>query len=165
MRASIPLVVALAFSFALACSRPGSGPQRDPSPASRAAKPEIVIPPEEEPVEAPGVVPVGFPYQPMEGDRIRQSRSFWARDAQHYEVAIDSELAPEAVAEYWEAELGKHGVKVSRKQTEAPHFLLFILEGEDDKGVYSRVSVLKNRATGAEEAQVPTKVSVFVGKR
>jgi len=69
------------------------------------------------------------------------------------------------VADFWQAELEKHGVKVSRKQTEAPHFLLVVLEGEDEKGVYSRVSVLKNRATGADEAQAPTKVSVFVGKR
>lgn len=168
MRASIPLLLSLLLSLALACSKSGSAPESPgreeaPNANSEATEPEDADEPK--PVEAPGVVPVGFPYSPMEGDQIRHSRSFWARDTQHYEVAIDSDLAPDAVADFWQAELEKHGVKVSRKQTEAPHFLLVVLEGEDEKGVYSRVSVLKNRATGADEAQAPTKVSVFVGKR
>jgi hypothetical protein len=161
MRATLFLLLALPLALGAGCSKPE--PQASPAPPPAEKKAESR--PEAKPVEALAEPPIGFPYALMEGDRVRQSQSFFHDGVQHYEVALESDLDPEAVADYWEAELGKRGVKVSRKRTEDTGFLLLVLEGPDEAGIYSRVSVLQNRGQDPGGGKTPTKVNVFLGKR
>lgn len=166
MSATLPLLLALSLALGAGCSKSepqASRPQASPTPppAEKKAEPQ----PQAKRVEPLADPPPGFPYALMEGDRVRQSRSFFDDGVQHYEVALESDLDPEAVADYWEAELGKHGVKVSRKRTEDAGFLLVVVDGKDEAGLYARVSALQNRRQDPEAGRAPTKVNVFLGKR
>lgn len=168
---SLILSISLPLVLLAACSKSDPPVERPASaPTEETPRPDL---PDAQPVRAEGVLPAGFPYEIMEGDRIGASTSFAVDGVQHYEAGLESTLAADAVADYWASELEAKGVKVVRQRVEEAGRVRIVIQGEDDAGVYSRVSVLRRTSEGETDEPAPadadeartTKVKVYVGKR
>lgn len=161
-RQILPILLPLALLAACSKSEP---PAEKPAPTPPAKEESRPKPPETPPVRAEGSFPPGFPYDKLDAERIGASTSFFSEGIQHYEVGLDSDLDAEAVADHWQNQLETHGVQVVRQRVEEPGRVRIVLQGEDDSGRYSRVSVLQNVPEGDEGKKSPSKVNVYIGKR
>lgn len=167
-RGILPFLLVAAALAACSKSEPPAASKPRPAAEEAEAQPAVRVeaePARPDPFEPPqGALPPGFPYEIMEGDRIRGSSSFTVDGLVHYDVSLLSEGEPEEVANHWQGALEKRGIRVVRQRVDAEDHERIVLFGEDDEGVFHRVGILRATAAEGEEAR-PVKVNVYIGKR